>query len=144
MISIEKRKEIYIRYFLKFHSMRRISSELKISRSTISKIINEYRITLQNHCLINEDDLSKFIDLVVVQPQRKKRIVNRYKVTQEHIDNIKKLVYENERNRTLGRKAKTISKLLDEFQDKFYNSDRVFSHNTFYAIVKDIKKNMHN
>lgn len=144
MISFEQRKEIYVRYFIKFHSMRSISRELDISRSTISKIIYEYRMTLKNSDLINEDDLSKFIDLVVAQPQRKKRIVNRYKVTQEHIDNIKKLVYENERNRTLGRKAKKTSDLLDEFRSKFYNNHYVFSHNTFYNLVRDIKKNMRN
>lgn len=140
MISIETRKEIYIRYFLKLHSIRKISRELEVSRSTISKIINEYRVALKNLGLTEEADLYEFIDLVVVKPQRKKRIVNRYKVTQEHIDNIKKLVYENEKSRTLGRKTKTTLELLEEFQDRFCNSNRIFSHNTFYNIVRDIKK----
>ena len=142
MISIETRKEIYIRYFLKFHSIRKISRELEVSRSTISKIIDEYRVALKNLGLTEEDDLYEFIDLVVVKPKRKKRIVNRYKVTQEHIDNIKKLVYENEKSRTLGRKTKTTLELLEEFQDRFCNSNRIFSHNTFYNIVRDIKKNI--
>lgn len=73
MISIEHRKEIYSMYFIKLHSMRKISKELRISRNAVSKIINEYRLTLEELKLLDKDDLSEYIDLVVKKPTRKKK-----------------------------------------------------------------------
>ena len=49
MISIEKRREIFKMYFIEFNSIRKISRELNISRSTLSKIINEYKDRFKNN-----------------------------------------------------------------------------------------------
>ena len=141
MISIEQRKEVYIRYFVNFNSIRKISRDLNKSRSTISKITDSYREALKDLNLLDEQDLSMYIDKIVIQPERKKRVVKPYKVTQEHINIIKLLVTTNEKDRTRTKKAKTTLELFNIFREELSENLCSISHNTFYNLVKDIKKN---
>ncbi|SCK02037.1 Uncharacterised protein [uncultured Clostridium sp.] len=141
MISIEQRKEVYIRYFVNFNSIRKISRDLNMSRSTISKITDSYREALKDLNLLDEQDLSMYIDKIVIQPERKKRVVKPYKVTQEHINIIKLLVTTNEKDRTRTKKAKTTLELFNIFREELSENLCSISHNTFYNLVKDIKKN---
>ena len=141
MISIEQRKKIYMLYFTNSNSIsiRELSKKLNISRSTLSKIIKEFRVTLEEYNLLNEDDLSQYIDLVVVEPKRKKRNVKKYIVTPQHINLIKQLVDDNEKDRIRRGKAKTILELFYDFE-KERKSLKSISRNTFYNIVREIKK----
>lgn len=145
MISIDKRKKIFTKYFIEFYSIRKISKELNISRSTVSKIIDEQRINIKKHNLINEDDLSKFMDLIVHIPKRKERNVKKYKVRQLHIDIIKELVNSNELNRTIHGESKTNLELFYEFKNEVkyeYEGEDIpeISYSTFYNLVKEVKK----
>lgn len=145
MISIEKRKKIFIKYFTEFYSMRKISRELNVSRNTVSKIINEQRINIKKHNLINEKDLSKFIDLVVEMPKRKERNTKKYKVKQLHIDIIKELVDNNKLNRTIHGESKTNLELFSDFKNEVkseYEGENIaeISYSTFYNLVKEVKK----
>ncbi len=132
MLSIEKRKEIFIRHFLKLNSGRKISTDLNISRSTVNKVIKDCKLSIEKLKLNNSNNLHEFIDSIVVQPKRKKRDVSRYIVTQEHIDKIRILVNKN----FTPMKRKTVYQLYKEFDDR---GD--FSYSTFSKLVTEIKKN---
>ncbi|MFR6018406.1 MAG: hypothetical protein ACLUG9_12720 [Paraclostridium sordellii] len=141
MIPIEKRREIYIKHFIELNSERKISKELNISRNTVSKILSEYRLALKKHNLINEDDLSKYIDLIVVKPKIKRTVVEGYKAKQYHIDIVKKLVDNNEKKRTRIGKCKTNLELFNDFKSEIvYDEDNQISYSTFYNLVKKVKK----
>ena len=145
MISIDKRKKIFIKYFIEFYSMREISKELNVSRSTVSKIINEQRVIIKNHDLNKREDLYKFMDLIVHIPKRKERNVKKYKVRQLHIDIIKEIVSNNEFNRTIHGESKTNLELFYEFQNEVkyeYGGEDIpeISYSTFYNLVKEVKK----
>lgn len=141
MIPIDKRKEIYIRFFVNLNPIRKISRDLNISRDTISKIVNEQRINLKKYDLVNHNNLSELIDLVVDIPQRKKRTVQNYKVTQIHIDIIKELIEDNERNKIFGEKSKTNLELFNDFKFEVKCEDiEPLSYSTFYKLINKIKK----
>lgn len=140
MISIEKRKEIFNMYFIEFNPVRKISRELNISRSTLSKIIDEYKDRLKELDLLEEDNLSKHIDLVVIEPKRKKRNVERYKITQEHINILEELILYNEKIKTRHKNPKKISKLPDDFYTELKNKGLdPIAISTYYKLTRDIK-----
>lgn len=142
MISLETRKEIFIRYFIKYNKIRLISRELGISRNTVTKVIHNIQIKIKELKLENEKNLIPFIDIIVIQPQRAKRIVSRYKVKNYHVNLIKVLVIENERQRVLNNNnVKTNFDLYCDFLKKNNEfREYVFSYATFYNVVREIKK----
>ncbi len=144
MISIDDQREIFIRYFLKYNKIRYISRELGISRNTVRKIITNLQVRIEVLNLQNELDLLPFIDSIVIQPERTQRVVSRYKVKESHMELIKKLVIQNERQRVLNR---TYSKNALELYHDFFEKngeprEDVFSYYTFYNLVKEIKKTL--
>lgn len=141
MISIDKRKEIFTRYFVKFHSIRGISRDFDISRGTVSTIINACKLKIAELKLQDELVLSDFIDLIVIQPIHKPRIVNRYKVTEKHIDIIKQLIIENEKKRTRTViPPKKVFDLYLDFKDEIHDRiEEPISFVTFYKLAREIK-----
>jgi hypothetical protein len=202
VISIEKRKGVFQRYFIDFQSQKTICTELDLSKGSVTKLIKEFRERIAELGLLLEPDLSIHIHEIVKEPIRKKRELKRYLVTDKVEKIIKGLVISNERNRILyGRAgAKSILGLYEDFKkyierynyivyrmdtlasymsqlsenDKKYidyldeyneSYDRylelsiefdlpveteissksriyAFSHETFYRVVKEFKKNM--
>jgi len=201
VISIEKRKGVFQRYFIDFQSQKTICTELDLSKGSVTKLIKEYRERIAELGL-KESDLSSHVDEIVKEPIRKKRELKRYLVTDKVEKIIKGLVISNEKNRTLyGRSgAKSILGLyvdftkyierynyivyridtlasymsqlsendkkyidyLDEYNESYdrylelsiefdlpveteiSSKSRIyaFSHETFYRVVKEFKKNM--
>ncbi len=144
MIAIDKRKEIFIRYFVKYHKVRLISRELCISRNTVTKIIDDMRVKINELDLQNESNLLPYIDSIVIQPNRTKRVVSKYKVKDYHLKIIKKLVIENERTRVISPTyKKNHLQLYQEFLkiNNEYRED-VFSYYTFYNVARQIKKDL--
>ncbi len=148
MISLEKRKEIFNMYFIEFHSIRKISSELNISRSTVTKIINDCKDRLKELDLLEEDNLSKHINSIVIKPKMKRIIAERYKVKQEHIDILEELIQSNEKIRTRRKDPKEWSNLPDDFYtkiedlEKFKDNDSeetTISISTYYKLAREIK-----
>lgn len=144
MISLDNRREIFIRYFVKYHKIRYISRELGISRNTVNKIIMDFQIRIKELNLQDELDLLPFIDSIVLQPKHAVRVVSKYKVKEYHMELIRELVIQNERQRTLNHKyAKNSLQLYEDFlrRNAEFRED-VFSYYTFYNIVRDIKKSL--
>lgn len=143
MISIDNRRKIFIRHLINFETIRGISKELDISRSTISKIIISFRLRITELNLLDEPDLKPFIDSIVIEPKRKLRIVPRYKVTAEHDVIIEKLIKINDEKRT--RYGKTNTKNIQDLYADFLNEisepiEDAISLNTFYNLVRKLKK----
>lgn len=140
MISLDKRKEIFNMYFIELHPIRKISRELNISRSTVTKIINGCKDRLEELNLLEEDDLSKHIDSIVIKPKIERRIVERYTVKQEHIDILEELIQSNEKIRTRRKDPKEWSNLPDDFYTKIKDEGlSSFPLSTYYKLAREIK-----
>ena len=140
MISIEKRREIFKMYFIEFNSVRKISRELNISRSTLSKIINEYKDRLKELNLLEEDNLSIHIDLIVLEPKQKISYRKRLIVSQEHIDILEELIKYNEKVRSRYKNPKEFSNLPDDFYTEIKKRKlKTITHSTYYKLAREIK-----
>lgn len=100
MISLDKRKEVFRKYFLNYNTQDQICRDLSISKGSVTKIIKEYRGKILELGLTKEEDLSVHIDKIITIPIRKKRQYPRLVVTDKHEKIIKKIVITNEKNRT--------------------------------------------
>lgn len=140
MISLEKRKEVFNMYFIEFHSIRKISSELNISRGTVTKIINDCKERLEELNLLEEDNLSKHINSIVIKPKMKRIIAEGYKVKQEHIDILEELIKYNEEVRVKYKNPKEFSNLPDDFYTKIKDEGLdPISLSTYYKLAREIK-----
>jgi hypothetical protein len=149
MISIDVRREIFVRRFIKFQSYRGISTVLNVNRGTVTNVCEEIIKKIKELGLEQAEDLTKYVDEIVVEPKyqghRKSHKVNpaTKKVIQDMVKN-------NEIKRT--RKSagvKTITELYSEFKTKEkYDKEgnnlirTDITYNNFYKVVTKIKKEM--
>lgn len=147
MISIDVRKEIFIKRFIKFQSYRSISKDLNINRQTITNVCNNISKKIKQLRLDEYCNLIDYIDKLVIQPQYKtKRKSHKLNLATKKL--IKSIVESNEIKRTRENKnAKTIVALYTEFQkskkydkdgNNIYKTDITYNH--FYKLVTRIKK----
>ncbi|MGH4049997.1 MAG: hypothetical protein ACREVX_01385 [Clostridium sp.] len=141
MITTDTRKEIFILRFIKLNSIRQISRDLNISRVALSNIIKDCMQKIESLDLQYKTDLLPFINVIVVPPIRKQRIVHRYKVTENHITIIKELIIKNEWRRTRTNNAKSVLTLYRDFLAKLTSyGEEVISYSTFSNIATKEKK----
>lgn len=100
MISLDKRKEVFQKYFLNYNTQDQICRDLSICKGSVTKIVKEFRERISELGLTKEEDLTVHVDEIVTVPIRKKRQYPRLVVTDKHEKIIKKIVITNEKNRT--------------------------------------------
>lgn len=147
MISIDVRKEIFVKRFIKFQSYRSISKDLNINRQTITNSCNDNAKKIKELGLDESCNLIDYMDKIVIQPQyRIERRNHKLNLATKRL--IKSLVESNEIKRTRGHKnVKTIIALYTEFKkakkygkdgNNIYKTDITYNH--FYKLVTKIKK----
>ena len=117
MITLDQKAEILLKYFRENKSQRAISKELGISRTTVQKYIKEFQSKnkrLQE--LAKDEERNKAEILLLIEEMASKPkydTSNRKKVklTDEVMEEIDKLVLQNERNRQLGRTKQLMKKI---------------------------------
>lgn len=147
MISMNMRKEIFIRRFIKFQSYRGISRDLNLNRQTVTSVSNSITKKINELGLNQQCNLIEYTDMIVTKPkyegQRKK-----HKVNATTMRLIKSMVKNNEIKRTRGYgNIQTIASLYSEFKtlkrydkegNNMYRTDITYNH--FYKLVTKIKK----
>ena len=146
MLSINIRKEICIRHFIKLESYASISDDLNIHRNTVSNICNLQLKQIKELGLCYSDvNLYDYIDKIV--PETKKHI---RKVNPATKLLIKSLYLKNEKNhifKTSEKKNLTLlyndfrnTKSIPTSKNKNYNTD--ISYSCFYNVIQEIKKDL--
>lgn len=107
-----------MQYFRENKSQRAISRDLKMSRSTVAKYINEFKSKLELLEDLDKDeekDRSKMLLLIEEMTSKPKYDTSsrtRTKLTDEIIDKINELLEQNEKNRLLGRTKQLMKRLI--------------------------------
>lgn len=148
MLSINIRKEIFIRHFIKFESYTLISKDLNIHRNTVSTICNLQLKKIKELGLCYSDvNLYDYIDKIVSNSKKPRRKVNPATKLL-----IKSLYIRNEKNHIFKiSKKKNLTSLYNEFKkiksipnskNKNYNTN--ISYSCFYSVIKEIKSELSN
>ena len=115
MIRLEKKAEILIKYFREGKSQREISKELQISRTTVQKYIKEYETKYETLKTLDEGKDEKEILLLIEEmssePKYDVSKRSKVKLTDEVIEEIDRLVCENEKHRLSGRSKQQLKKI---------------------------------
>lgn len=146
MIPLDKKRDVFILWFIKRHTKREISRKVNMSRGTVDKIIKECRERIGELNLTFDADLFSHMDEIVVASsiQRKRKS---YKLTSETISLIEVMVLNNEKLARVGSEdAKNIKKLFEDFQKQKKEKPNLitdFSIDYFYKLVRKIKDKIH-
>ncbi len=140
MISLEKRKEVFRKYFMEFEHQGGICSDLQLSRGSVTKIIKEFRERIKELGLTDVQDLQDHIDEIVLDAKRKKRKYKRLRVTDIHVNLVKELFETYEKNRTMLGSSESILKLYETFDDKLSLYIESISEIDFY--IKKLEENL--
>ncbi|MDA2671282.1 hypothetical protein PDQ76_20975 [Bacillus cereus] len=146
MIPLDKKRDVFIHWFIKRYKKRQISRNLNISRGTVDKIIVECQQRIVELNLPLEANLLSNIEEIVVAPQiQRKR--KPYKLNEETLSFIKELVINNEKLiRISSEDAQSTRELFEYFQkQKKEKPDLIidFSLDYFYKKVRKIKDEIH-
>lgn len=146
MIPLDKKRDVFILWFIKRHNKREISKLINMSRGTVNKIIKECQQRIVELNLTLEADLISHIGEIVVSPQiQRKR--KPYKLTEETISFIENMVINNERLVRIGsEEAKNTKELFKDFQKQKKEKPILmtdFTIDYFYKLVREIKDKIH-
>ena len=117
MIRLDQKAEILLKYFRENKSQRAISKELGISKTTVQKYIKEFQTKNERlQELTKDEERNRAEILLLIEEMASKSkydTSNRKKVklTDEVMEEIDKLVLQNERNRQLGRTKQLMKKI---------------------------------
>ncbi|PLV31809.1 hypothetical protein BSP4_43480 [Bacillus subtilis subsp. subtilis] len=146
MIPLDKKRDVFIHWFIKRHNKREISRKLNISRGTVDKIIRECQQRIVELNLPLEADLLSHIDEIVIaaEIQRKRKP---YKLNEETISFIEEIVVYNEKLvRTGSEDAKNTKELFKYFQKQKKEKPYLmtdFTIDNFYKLVRKVKNKIH-
>ena len=146
MIPLDKKRDVFILWFIKRHTKREISRKINMSRGTVDKIIKECQERIGELNLTFDADLFSHMDEIVVASsiQRKR---TPYKLTPETISLIEVMVLSNEKLARMGSEdAKNTKKLFEDFQKQKKEKPNLitdFSIDYFYKLVRKIKDKIH-
>ncbi|MGO1134845.1 hypothetical protein ACTOS9_21275 [Bacillus subtilis] len=146
MIPLDKKRDVFIHWFIKRHNKREISRKLNISRGTVDKIIRECQQRIVELNLPLEADLLSHIDEIVIaaEIQRKRKP---YKLNEETISFIEEIVLYNEKLvRTGSEDAKNTKELFKYFQKQKNEKPYLmtdFTIDNFYKLVRKVKNKIH-
>lgn len=117
MIRMDQKAEILMRYFREGKSQRRISKELKLSRTTVQKYIKGFQSKnkelekLKKNEEYNRDKIELLIEEMSSKPKYDTSSRTRIKLTDEVITDIEELISRNEKNKLLGRRKQLMKKI---------------------------------
>lgn len=146
MIPLDKKRDVFILWFVKRYNKREISRRINLSRGTVDKIIKECQQRIHELNLTVDADLLSHIDEVVVasEMQRKRKP---YKLTVETISFIEDIVVNNEKLvRISSEDAKNTKELFEDFQRQKKVKPNLmtdFTIDYFYKLVREIKNKIH-
>lgn len=146
MIPLDKKRDVFIHWFIKRHNKREISRKLNISRGAVDKIVEECQRRIVELNLPLEADLLSHIDVIVIatEIQRKRRP---YKLNEETISFIEEIVVYNEKlMRTGSEDAKNTKELFKYFQKQKKEKPYLmtdFTIDNFYKLVRKVKDKIH-
>lgn len=117
MIKLEQKAEILMKYFRENMSQRAIARELKVSRTTVRKYINDYESKYKeieklakDNDITNNDTLN-LVSEMVSAPKYDTSSRRKVKLTDEIIEKIDELIKINDKNRLLGRHKQLMKKI---------------------------------
>ena len=117
MIKLDQKADVLMKYFRENMSQRAIAREMKISRTTVRKYINDYeskseeiKELAKSNNTINNNTLN-LVSEIVSAPKYDTSSRTRIKLTDEIIEKIEELLKENEKNRLLGRSKQLMKKI---------------------------------
>ncbi|MBC8343488.1 MAG: IS21 family transposase [Bacteroidetes bacterium] len=122
MISMSTKQDIIIRWFREGNSERKISRELKISRTTVRRYIKEYQ-KAKSLLLENEFHDDQLIDNIVKSPRYNSFNRGKRKLNMEVIKEIDRLLAINDQKRSRGLHKQLMKKIdiLEHIQEKGFN-----------------------
>lgn len=144
MIPIETKQDILNRWVIKRHSKREISRELKISRGTVNKVINGYQQNRFELNLTPKTDITNNTYDVGYTPPLSQNNRTPYKLNNETLLYIKKIVIENENHNLISgsSKIKSTKMLFEDLQKQKLENPNIISDisiNSFYKYIKKFK-----
>ncbi|MEC1264019.1 hypothetical protein LZP85_19030 [Priestia flexa] len=146
MIPLDKKRDVFILWFIKRHTKREISRKVNVSRGTVDKVIKECQERIGALKLTFDADLFSHIDEIVVASSIQ-RTRTPYKLTPETISLIEEMVLNNEKLARMGLEdAKNIKELFEDFQKQKKEKPNIitdFSIDYFYKLVRKIKEKIH-
>jgi transposase len=117
VIKLDQKADALMKYFRENMSQRAIAREMKISRTTVRKYINDYeskseeiKELAKSNNTINNNTLN-LVSEIVSAPKYDTSSRTRIKLTDEIIEKIEELLKENEKNRLLGRSKQLMKKI---------------------------------
>ena len=134
MIKLEQKAEILMKYFREGISQRKIAKEMKVSRTTIKKYIDDYVLKLNEiesstaASDMGDKETMKLIEELVSVPKYDASRRKRIKLTDKIIERINELIKINEKNKSMGRhkqlmkKTDMHEKLIEEGFDISYTT----------------------
>jgi DNA-binding transcriptional regulator LsrR (DeoR family) len=146
MIPLDKKRDVFILWFIKRHTKREISRKVNLSRGTVDKIINECQERIGELNLTLNSDLFSHLDKIVIASsiQRERKP---YKLTIETISFIEEMVINNEKLARFGSEdARTIKELFEDFQKQKKGKPNFmtdFTIDYFYKLVRKTKNKIH-
>jgi DNA-binding transcriptional regulator LsrR (DeoR family) len=146
MIPLDKKRDVFILWFIKRHTKREISRKVNLSRGTVDKIINECQERIGELNLTSNSDLFSHLDKIVIASsiQRERKP---YKLTIETISFIEEMVINNEKLARFGSEdARTIKELFEDFQKQKKGKPNLmtdFTIDYFYKLVRKTKNKIH-
>lgn len=114
---MDQKAEILIKYFRENKSQRTISKELKLSRTTVAKYINEFESKNETLRELNQDEENNKSEILILieelssQPKYDSSSRKKIKLTEEIMVEIDELLLKNEKNKSLGRSKQLMKKI---------------------------------
>lgn len=151
MIRLDQKAEILMRHFRDGDSQRKISDDLKISRTTVRKYIGEVNAKFKELDQLGHNEekhreqIILLIEEIASKPKYDTSSRTKLKLTEDIIEEIKSMLLSNENNRALGRHKQLMKntdiheKLLEKGYDIGYTTVCNYirdNHNTKEAYVR--------
>lgn len=151
MIRLDQKAEILMRHFRDGDSQRKISDDLKISRTTVRKYIGEVNAKFKELDQLGHNEekhreqILLLIEEIASKPKYDTSSRTKLKLTEDIIEEIKSMLLSNENNRALGRHKQLMKntdiheKLLEKGYDIGYTTVCNYirdNHNTKEAYVR--------
>ena len=145
MIKLDQKADALMKYFRENMSQRAIAREMKISRTTVRKYINDYeskseeiKELAKSNNTINNNTLN-LVSEIVSAPKYDTSSRTRIKLTDEIIEKIEELLKENEKNRLLGRSKQLMKKI--DIHERLVEQGFDISYPTVCNYIRDHHEN---
>ncbi len=141
MIKLDQKAEILMKYFKEGISQRKIAKEMKVSRTTVKKYIDDYvtkleeieKATISNNT--ENNDTMNLIEEMVSIPKYDISNRKRIKLTDKIIEKIDELIEINEKNKSMGRHKQLMKKI--DMHEKLIEEGFDISYTTICNYIRE-------